>query len=210
MAEEIFLVRHGEAESNAKKYFAGWLDSPLTSLGRRQARLLHKRLAREGIGKAFCSDLLRARQTFEEMRILCPAVFAPQLREKHYGQLEGANWGENEPKYEKYHSDAYARAPGGENCCDVQKRVVSYFNSHILNAKEEKVLVVSHHGPIVLFACKLLGIPISNWRMLRLGNCGLSIIKKEGKLWRLNLWNSLSHFGLASFSPLLSKEKRLI
>jgi len=208
MAQTIFLVRHGESDSNAKKYFGGWLNDPLTPLGKMQARMLRKRLAKEGIARAFCSDLLRARQTLAALRLGCPAEFSPALREKSYGNLEGVNWGEDEERFERHHTDAYARAPGGENAVEVQKRAVGFFNSRIAAAPEEKVLVVSHHGPLVLLACHLLGMPIKNWRRLRLGNCGLCILTREGKAWRLKLWNSLSHFGLASFSPLLSKEKR--
>ncbi len=209
MAETIFLVRHGESASNAEKYFAGWLDSPLTALGRKQAHLLRKRLAREGIGRVFCSDLSRARETAELLSLRCPVVYSRALREKNYGKLEGVNWGEDGPKYARYHSDAYARPPGGENCVDVQKRVVSYFNSSLLCAREEKVLVVSHHGPIVLLACHLLGMPVKNWRKLRLGNCGLCILTVEDGVWRLKLWNSLSHYGLLTFRPLLSREAKV-
>jgi len=199
-------VRHGEAESNAGNFFGGWLDVPLTALGARQAALLKKRFAREGIGRAYCSDLLRARQTLEQIGLGCPVEYARGLREKSYGELEGVSWAGQEKKYEKYHLDAFARAPEGENSRDVQRRVVSYFTKKVLNAKEDKVLVVSHHGPIVLFACHVLKMPISQWRTLRLGNCGLCIFSKEGKMWRMTLWNSLSYYGLESFSPLLKKE----
>ncbi|MFA6328539.1 MAG: histidine phosphatase family protein [Candidatus Micrarchaeia archaeon] len=208
MARKIFLVRHGEAESNTGDFFGGWMDVPLTPLGRRQASLLSRRLAREGIGRAYCSDLLRARQTLECIGLDCPTEYAKELREKSYGKLEGVSWVGEEKKYEKYHSDAYARAPGGENSVDVQKRAVSFIRKRVMEAKEEKVLVVSHHGPIVLFASEMLGMPVSNWRNLRLGNCGLCIFSKEGKKWRLTLWNSLSHYGLENFKPLLSKEKK--
>src|SRR3989338_889946 len=208
MAETVFLVRHGEAESNAGKYFAGWLPDSLTPLGKRQAVVLRKRLAKEGIGKAFCSDLARASQTLEAMALPCRVEYSEALREKSYGKYEGLKWGEDEDRFDRYHMDAYARAPGGENAIEVQRRVVAFFGSRVFNAREEKVLVVSHHGPIVLLACHLLGMPLSNWRKLRLGNCGLCILTREGEMWRLKLWNSLSHFGLASFSPLLSKEKR--
>jgi len=209
MAQTVFLVRHGEAESNVERYFGGWLNSPLTALGHEQARVLHKRLAHEGIQRAFCSDLLRTRQTFQELGLPCPVTYARELREKSYGKLEGVKWGEDEEKYDRYHTDAHARAPGGENCSEVQKRTVDYFNSCIFPAKEEKVLVVSHHGPIVLLACKLLGMPLSNWRKLRLGNCGLCILTNEGDLWRLKLWNSLSHYGLLNFKPLLTREAKV-
>ncbi|MCX8175126.1 MAG: histidine phosphatase family protein [Candidatus Micrarchaeota archaeon] len=207
MVETIFLVRHGEAESNAGKYFGGWLDVPLTALGKQQALVLRKRLAKEGIGRAFCSDLLRARQTASLLALACPIEYAKELREKSYGELEGVRF-DTDSKYDRYHLDAYARAPGGENCEDVQKRVVSYFKRKVLSSKEEKVLVISHHGPLVLLACDILGIPLKNWRRLRLGNCGLSIFTKEDGIWRLKLWNSLSHYGLLNFKPLLQRGAR--
>ncbi len=208
MSETIFLVRHGEAESNEGKYFSGWGDDPLTDLGQRQATVLRKRLLKEGIGRIFCSDTMRARQTASALRLECPLEYSPALREKSYGKYEGIRWGDDEDKYDRFHTDAYARAPGGENSLDVQKRAVSFFNSRVYPAKEEKVLVVSHHGPIVLLSCHLLGMPIKNWRKLRLGNCGLCILTREGGMWRVKLWNSLSHFGLSSFSPMLMKEKK--
>lgn len=209
MVETIFLVRHGEAESNLGKYFGGWLDVPLTPLGKQQALVLRKRLAHEGIKKAFCSDLLRAKETLEGLSLGCPVEYTKELREKSYGELEGVRF-DTETKYDKYHTDATVRPPGGgENSMDVQKRVVTYFKKKIFNAKEEKVLVVSHHGPIVLVVCDLLGMPVKNWRRLRLGNCGLAIITKEDKVWRLKLWNSLSHYGLQNFKPLLQREGKI-
>lgn len=206
MVETIFLVRHGEAESNLGKYFGGWLDVPLTPLGRQQARVLRKRLAREGIGRIFCSDLARTKETAALLSLGCPVEFAKELREKSYGELEGVRF-DTETKYDKYHTDAFARAPGGgENSADLQKRVVAYFKKRVMNAKEEKVLVISHHGPLVLLACEILGMPLKNWRRLRLGNCGLCILTKEDRMWRLKLWNSLSHYGLLNFKPLLQRE----
>jgi|GEM_PF-338520 len=204
MASTIFIVRHGEAKSNAEKYFSGWGGSPLSSLGREQAKLLHTRLAKEKIRRAFCSDTARAKETFDLLSIRCPVVYTKALREKNYGRLEGVVWGDNEEKYARYHLDPYIRAPGGENTADVQKRAWDFISSRVFAAKEEKVLVVSHHGPIVLFACRFLGMPLSKWRALRLGNCGLCILVKEDNEWRLKLWNSLSHYGLLNFSPLLS------
>ena len=107
-----------------------------------------------------------------------------------------------------YSADGHVRAPNGENNEDVEKRVMDYFNRKIFGAKEEKVLIVSHHGPIVLLGCDILGMPMKNWRRLRLGNCGLCIITREGTDWRVKLWNSLSHFGLESYRPLLKREGR--
>ncbi len=207
MVETLFLVRHGEAKSNVEKYFAGWsADSPLTSLGREQALVLRKRLAKEEIGKIFCSDAARTKETVRLLGLGNPIAYSSELRERNYGVLEGIKWGDDEEKYEKYHSDPFIRPKDGENCEDVQRRVISFFKREVFPANEEKVLVVSHHNPLVLFACHELGMPIEKWRMLRLGNCGLCIFTKEGKAWRLKLWNSLSHYGLMNFKPLLQRE----
>lgn len=208
MAKTVFIVRHGEAESNVEKYFDGWGDSPLTSLGREQASMLRKRLAREGISRVFCSDLARARETLSYLRLACPVTYSKALREKNYGRLEGVAWGDDEEKFERQHLDPYVRPPGGETASEVQKRSWDYFSSHVFEAKEEKVLVVSHHGPIVLLACRLLGMPLDKWRYLRLGNCGLCILTRDDKIWRVKLWNSLSHYGLLNFSSLLSREAK--
>ncbi len=210
MVGTIFLVRHGEAKSNVEKYFAGWsADSPLTHLGREQARVLRKRLSREGITKIFCSDSPRARETALLLRLGCPIAYSKDLRERNYGDMEGVKWGADEEKYEAYHSDPFMRPKNGENCAEVQRRVVRYFRQSVFASKEEKVLVVSHHGPLVLFACHMLGMPLKKWRALRLGNCGLSIFTPEGRNWRLKLWNSLSHFGLQNFAPLFSNEEKV-
>lgn len=210
MAGTIFLVRHGEAESNALKYFAGWQDSPLTPLGRRQALLLRKRLSHESIGRAFCSDLSRARGTLAALALHCPVEFSPLLREKNYGELEGVRWGDDEERWAEHHKDPYLCAPGGESIALMQARVAGFFERSVFPARESAVLVVSHHGPLVGLACQVLGMPLGKWRALRMGNCGLSILTAENGIWRLKLWNSLSQSGLESFAPLFKsggKEK---
>ncbi len=58
---EITLVRHGQSEANAG--LTDFLDSPLTPLGREQARLTAKRLREIGLTKAYVSPLRRTLQT---------------------------------------------------------------------------------------------------------------------------------------------------
>ncbi len=209
MAKTIFIVRHGEAESNVGKYFDGCGSSRLTPLGRAQASVLRKRLAKEGIGRVFCSDLPRTRETLSCLKLDAPVTYSKALREKNYGKFEGVVWGDDEGRFERQHLDPYVRPPGGETASEVQSRAWNYISSTVFTAKEEKVLVVSHHGPIVLFTCRLLGMPLIKWRQLRLGNCGLCILTNDDHVWRLKLWNSLSHYGLLNFTPLLTREAKV-
>ena len=202
MVSSIFLVRHAEAESNAKSYYGGWTDSPLTALGLKQAASLKKRLNHEPIGRVFCSDSKRARDTLELLELKCPVVFSKELRERNYGKLEGTNY-EDDPQKEAHHNDPFAKAPGeGESAVEVQRRVWDFFQKRVFTAKEENVLVITHHGPLVTFACKFLGMSLHRWRAFKVGNASLSIIVKEEGLWRITLWNSLSLLGLQSYKPL--------
>jgi len=195
MPSEIFLLRHGESNANKGNTFGGWSDTPLTQLGIEQAKALSKRLGKERIAVAYCSDLLRTRQTMEHAQLGCEVVYSPALRERNYGKLEGKPW-DSIPNPENYHLDPYLRPPGGETPAEVQERVSSYFENTIAKDKHSKVLVVSHHGPLVLLAMHLLGMPLNKWRTLALGNGGLSIFAWEEGIWRMRLWNSLSSLGL--------------
>ncbi len=197
MPKQIFLLRHGESDANKGNVFGGWSDTPLTRLGKEQAKALRKRLDKEGIGIAYCSDLLRTRQTVEYAKLGCEVVYSPALRERNYGMLEGKPW-DSVPDPERFHLDPYLRPPGGETPEEVQKRVADYFESTIAKDAHEKALVISHHGPLVLLAMHVLGMPLEKWRTLALGNAGLSILGWEEGIWRLRLWNSLSSLGLNS------------
>lgn len=66
--QEIFIIRHGEAEHLLSGMVGGWTDSSLTSLGREQARKTGDRMKELLNGREcnyYCSDLSRARETAE-------------------------------------------------------------------------------------------------------------------------------------------------
>ena len=60
---EVYLLRHGESEANAG--LTTNLDSPLTDLGRAQAKVTAVRFVGEGITRAYVSPLVRTLQTIE-------------------------------------------------------------------------------------------------------------------------------------------------
>ena len=68
---EFYFIRHGESTSNATPGFAAGVDfdSPLTSKGLEQARLLGQRLKAEDVrfDRVYSSSLTRAVQTTETM-----------------------------------------------------------------------------------------------------------------------------------------------
>lgn len=65
---KIYLVRHGESESNAlkgKKHDYEGLGTELTETGKKQAQILSKKLENIHFDAIFSSDMLRTKQTAE-------------------------------------------------------------------------------------------------------------------------------------------------
>ncbi|KAI9175776.1 hypothetical protein H9P43_006140 [Blastocladiella emersonii ATCC 22665] len=92
-AVRLILCRHGETALNADHILQGsGVNPPLNDRGRAQARLLGARLAKERIDWIVSSELLRARQTADEVAAHHPTVprdvFA-DLAEISWGVLEG-------------------------------------------------------------------------------------------------------------------------
>jgi probable phosphoglycerate mutase len=90
----ILVLRHGQSEWNAIRRWQGTADSPLTPLGREQARATAARLMALGLrfSAVWTSDLRRASETAaivaRHLDLDEPRVDA-RLREAHAGEWEG-------------------------------------------------------------------------------------------------------------------------
>ncbi len=94
--QKFIYIRHGEAEGNLRKLCQGWIDFPLTDLGRAQALDAASTLAAHCCGRLrlFTSSLQRARETAEIIakRLCCAeAEINPALIERGWGVLDGAD-----------------------------------------------------------------------------------------------------------------------
>ena len=144
---EIWLVRHGETLWNRESRLLGWTDLPLTPLGERQARALKGQLPPL---PAYSSDLTRALQTAELAGFSPLAVF--ELREIHFGSLEGAAWESLEAAYKEalFHFQGF-HPPGGESLDEFQERVFRFLKG--LNTPA----VLFTHGGVVRAVLRALG-----------------------------------------------------
>ena len=68
-----YLVRHGETEWNRKGKIQGHLDVPLNEHGRRQVKMLAKRLAKCRFTAVYASDLSRTIKTAQIIAEGCEA-----------------------------------------------------------------------------------------------------------------------------------------
>ena len=86
----VYFTRHGQTVWNVENKICGVTDSPLTDLGRSQARALGRQLADDGHGitHILCSPLSRAHETAQIIAAETglPLTVEPRLREQAFGK----------------------------------------------------------------------------------------------------------------------------
>ena len=138
----LILVRHGQSQWNLENRFTGWVDVPITPLGREEAHRAAKALAGVAFDCAFTSKLLRARQTLDIIledngQTGIPVSEDQAINERHYGDLQGLNKAETAKKFGDKQVHIWRRSydvapPGGESLKDTAARALPYFRSKIL------------------------------------------------------------------------------
>lgn len=90
---KVYVFRHGKTTFNARKIFTGWLDPPLTFLGRIQARRVANLLKNKKIGIAIQTRLRRSKDTMQYVLKTHPeckkVIVDDRMIERSYGILEG-------------------------------------------------------------------------------------------------------------------------
>lgn len=106
MTYKLVLLRHGQSEWNALNLFTGWVDVPLSDLGKEEATHGGELLKQEGIlpDVLFTSMLRRAIMTANLALDACDRHWIPvqrdwRLNERHYGALQGKNKKEIRDEY---------------------------------------------------------------------------------------------------------------
>ncbi len=193
---KLILVRHGQSEYNAKDLWTGWTDVPLTELGRLEAREAGEEIKDLKVDIVFVSDLIRSKQTWEEMaKVLglknLPTIEAKEIKERSYGDLSGLNKWEVKNKYGdeqwlKWRRGWDEPVPNGETLKDVYDRVVPFYLKTILPLLESgKNILLSDHGNSLRALVKYLdNIPNEDiWKLeIPTGTVYVYDIDKDGKI----------------------------
>ena len=153
----IFVVRHGEAESNT----LGILSSNpktmhhLTEEGKKQAVVAGENLKDSKVDIIYCSPFLRTKETAE---IIADGigyskdkiVYDDRLHEIFVGVLDG----KPDAEYQNFFHDReekFSKTPeGGENYTTVKNRMTDFLYEIDKNNKGKNILIVSHNTPIWL------------------------------------------------------------
>lgn len=151
---KIIFVRHGESEANQKGLIQGDnLDTPLTELGKEQAKKVAERLKNEEIEAIYSSHHKRAFETAQEIakhhRI--EIIQDPRIKERHSGTFEGTT--KREEAHQHYIKAIFKEnqtpedvsLPEGESFREMLERTKSFINS----LEHEGTIIVTTHGGVI-------------------------------------------------------------
>lgn len=199
----LYLVRHGEADSNRDSRFGGWSPVPLTDLGQRQAVAAAAELRRRAPTVLITSDLTRARETaapIAEMTGLAPRL-EPGLRERSLGIFDGLSFAEAEAQYPDVWKRLMSRDPeavpeGGETADTVYARVSGAIDRILADHAGERIAVVSHGLAlyhVFSYVCGL-GSPSTDHPVFVLvDNASITQIERRHDRWRIVSINDTAH-----------------
>ncbi|MDO4849262.1 MAG: histidine phosphatase family protein [Coriobacteriia bacterium] len=179
MVKHLYYLRHGQTIFNLEGVWQGRADSPLSTLGERQARAAGEHLRGMGVAfdHVFRSPLGRVAQTLEvaDPSLAARAMAVDDLIEMSFGTLDGTPI-EGDPR--DYAMDFFATI-GGERPEDVTARTCAALEELMMRPECNNVLVVGHGTTARLFC----GAWATNARVELAGplpNCALLAFAFDG------------------------------
>ena len=153
----LVLVRHGQSQLNLENRFSGWIDTPLSQMGKQEAHECAKKVSGFKFDAAYTSGMMRSVETLD---IILKDISQSGIRisksrainERGYGTLQGKNKDEVRRIYGKeqvriWRRSYDARPPGGESLADTAARAMPFFKKRILaDVKRGKNVLVVAHG----------------------------------------------------------------
>ncbi len=216
-ATRILAIRHGETLWNVDTRIQGHLNIDLNETGRWQAERVGLALADEPIHAIYSSDLQRAFETAQAIataparlaaRTPSPQRVTPhlQLRERHFGHLQGKTWLEIETEYPEECKLWRGRDPhwapkGGESLSALRERIRNCVNELASQHLGEQIVLVAHGGVMDALYRLATNQSVEAPRTWHLGNAAINRLLWTPQGLSLVGWGDVSHFDEAQDSP---------
>jgi len=208
MSTHVILVRHGETDWNLEGRIQGHLQIPLNRRGRAQAEALAAHLEDARFDAVYSSDLLRALQTAQAVvrRRGQEIREEVRLREWDLGVLAGLRRTQAEhdqPEAARIRRDYLVDPPipGGESIRQRFERVTRIVGDIAARHPGERLLVVTHGGPLGDCYRRATGTGIDERIKVDLFNASINEIHIGGDEWALGTWAQTGHLGAIGSLP---------
>jgi broad specificity phosphatase PhoE len=183
MQMKIILVRHGETEENRSKTIQGHTHGTLTEKGVIENARLAELLKSHELHHIYSSDLGRAFETAEQIRMHHPHLEIrpePLLRERYYAAAQGKTYAEC--GFDGVPEMTWV-PEGGESLEDLLDRSEEFIRLIKERHKDENIMVVTHGLTIMALLSKLLNSEFGDVnKQLPRNSCAKVIEFKGGQI----------------------------
>jgi broad specificity phosphatase PhoE len=186
MAQEVYILRHGETEWSASGQHTSHTDLPLTETGVEQARAAAPALAGVGFALVLCSPMLRARETCRLCGFGSAAELTDDLREWDYGEYEGLTSAQiraTRPDWDLWRDGC----PGGESPAGIGERIDRVL-ARIAEVDGE-VLCVAHGHSLRVLAARWCEMEVAAGARFALATAGVGVLGHEHDTPVLSRWS---------------------
>ena len=204
----VFVLRHPETTWNVAHRYQGRLESPLSTEGQVQARLVPRLFAGHMLDAVYSSPLQRALVIAQDIAKRTSAELRTDQRLTEIGQSswEGLTLSEIQVRYPELYEEWYMRPdrvrfPRGETVQEVQSRARSVMHDVYARHPSGNVVVVTHSVVIQVLVAEALSLDLRHIHQIRVSNGGISIfcgVEVSGSLLELNNTRALYRSPLAS------------
>ncbi len=186
--QEILLIRHTSV-AFPRGFCYGDLDIDVSSAFTAEATWLKEQIKNFNPDLVYSSPLQRCTK-------LCSFVYGDyktdiRLKEFNYGDWEGKTWEKiNVPESSDwifFHPEK--NTPNGESFEALQERVMGFFEE-ISQNEAKKIVIFCHGGVIRSITAKILGLPLSKSKSLKIHYVAQVKLEKISNFWRLSELNS--------------------
>ncbi len=187
LRKPFHFARHGTTDWNVLQLCQGHTDIPLNEAGRKEAAALAQKAASFNFSHLYTSPLRRALETasiVQQTLSNSQLILVDELKERHWGQLEGISSLEMYRIEEIEESNPSFNPGRGVEIRDCFKvRIAKGLNRCLAN--DEKPLIIAH-GRLFLVLCELLQIPL----VRQIPNASLIHCIPAHGTWTVNLIGS--------------------
>lgn len=194
---EILLIRHGQSEADILHVHEGRADFPLTELGRKQARLMAKKVKSEFPPDfIWASPLKRARETAVILAetVGCPLQFEDDLMEHNNGVLAGLTF--EEAKKHPIPTTLHDRFENGESVIEFRMRIEMAFSKILSSSKHDRIAIVAHGGVMHSLLRSFFKMPVNLEYGFLTGDTGIHLLEVTENDKLVHFLNNTSHISI--------------
>lgn len=187
LAQQIYLVRHGETEWSLSGQHTGVTDIPLTENGRSVAKRFAPLAATVNFALVLTSPLKRAQMTCELAGLGEQAEIDPDLMEWNYGEYEGLTTKQihaKSPEWILFRDGC----PGGESPEDVAVRVDRLIAK--VRAVKGNIALFAHGHILRVLAARWIEFPVMAGSHFMLDTATLSVLSYYRGIPAIKRWNA--------------------